>query len=109
MVIIENPEIHLHPSAQSKLMEFLSITSKSGVQVWVETHSDHIVNGALVLLNKGFINVGDVTMCFFDDDHETEGNFIPIDLKPSQDGRLEGAPEEFFNQIDIDMQALAGF
>ena len=109
IVIIENPEIHLHPSAQSELIEFLSLIAKSDVQVMVETHSDHIVNGVLVRLNEGTLVKDDVAMYFFDLEPDYEGNYIPINLKPTQDGRLEGAPEEFFNQIDIDMQALAGF
>jgi predicted ATPase len=45
VLIIENPEIHLHPKAQSNMAAFLSIISASGVQVIIETHSDHIVNG----------------------------------------------------------------
>ena len=45
MLIVENPEIHLHPSGQSELVEFLAFLAQSGVQVIVETHSDHIYNG----------------------------------------------------------------
>lgn len=45
LFIIENPEIHLHPGAQSKLLEFLSFLAAKGLQIIVETHSDHIFNG----------------------------------------------------------------
>lgn len=48
--IIENPEIHLHPKAQIKLMEFLLFMSKF-CQIIIETHSDHIIKN--VLDNKG--------------------------------------------------------
>ena len=44
MVIIENPEIHLHPAAQSKLGEFLSFVAAAGVQVIIETHCEHLIN-----------------------------------------------------------------
>ncbi|UQZ51479.1 AAA family ATPase [Bacillus subtilis] len=45
MNIIENPEIHLHPRAQSRLMEFMTFISNAGIKLIIETHSDHIFNG----------------------------------------------------------------
>ena len=58
MMIIENPEIHLHPVAQIKLMEFLTFMSKF-CQIIVETHSDHIIkyilemnDGQIIKLNN---------------------------------------------------------
>lgn len=44
LLMIENPEIHLHPKAQSRLGEFLTIMANAGVQLIVETHSEHIIN-----------------------------------------------------------------
>lgn len=44
--IIENPEIHLHPKAQLKLMDFLYFMSKF-CQIIIETHSDHIIKNVL--------------------------------------------------------------
>ena len=46
VVIIENPEIHLHPSLQSNLMYFYQWVSESKRQLFIETHSDHIFNVA---------------------------------------------------------------
>jgi predicted ATPase len=43
-VLIENPEIHLHPKAQARLGEFLAWVAQGGVQVVVETHSEHLIN-----------------------------------------------------------------
>ena len=45
IVIVENPEAHLHPEAQLRLTELLSKLSANGVQVFIETHSEHILNG----------------------------------------------------------------
>jgi len=42
--MIENPEVHLHPKAQAKLGEYLTIIANAGVQLIVETHSEHVVN-----------------------------------------------------------------
>lgn len=45
MVIVENPECHLHPKAQRLIGELMAIAANAGIQVIVETHSDHILNG----------------------------------------------------------------
>jgi predicted ATPase len=45
LVIIENPESHLHPSGQSAIGEFLSLAAQDGLQIIIETHSDHVLNG----------------------------------------------------------------
>lgn len=44
IIIIENPEIHLHPKAQSKLGEFLAFVASKGIQIIIETHNDHLIN-----------------------------------------------------------------
>ncbi len=44
LLILEQPEIHLHPSVQAKLTDFFLSLVRSGVDVLVETHSEHIVN-----------------------------------------------------------------
>lgn len=44
-MIVENPEVHLHPAAQVAFAHFLFHVAKSGVMVVIETHSDHILEG----------------------------------------------------------------
>jgi predicted ATPase len=45
-IIIENPEVYLHPDAQKRLMKFLMFVSKH-TQLIIETHSDHVLKEAL--------------------------------------------------------------
>lgn len=44
VLLIENPEIHLHPSAQAKLGEFLAFMANAGIQLIIETHCEHLIN-----------------------------------------------------------------
>lgn len=44
IVLIEQPELHLHPAMQLKLADFLLACSRSGRQIVIETHSEHIIN-----------------------------------------------------------------
>src|SRR5262249_12397465 len=45
VLVVENPEAHLHPAGQSQMGIFLATMASAGVQIVVETHSDHILNG----------------------------------------------------------------
>ncbi len=45
LFVVENPEAHLHPSAQTAIGYFLSFIAFSGIHVILETHSDHIIDG----------------------------------------------------------------
>lgn len=62
MILIENPESHLHPSAQIRLGELLSRAAKAGVQIVVETHSDHLMNGIRIACHQGLIDNNDIEM-----------------------------------------------
>ncbi|MBO0565475.1 hypothetical protein EXQ38_04210 [Clostridium botulinum] len=64
-LIIENPEIHLHPKAQSRLTEFFIFISKANRQLVIETHSDHFFNGVRVAIANGTISNEEVSINFF--------------------------------------------
>lgn len=44
LVVLEQPELHLHPRLQQDLADFLLACSRSGRQIVLETHSEHLVN-----------------------------------------------------------------
>ena len=108
IVIIENPESHIHPEGQSKLMELICKASKAGTQFIVETHSDHIINGLLVATKQGLIDLNDSRVYFFDRNlatHATESTRLPI----LPGGRIKKPPKGFFDRLDKDMKTLTGF
>ena len=52
LCLIENPESHLHPKGQTKLAELAVRASRAGVQVFVETHSDHFMDGVRIAVRS---------------------------------------------------------
>ncbi len=65
-VIIENPEIHLHPKAQSRLSEFFTFIASKGLQLILETHCDHIINRLRYEVYKKNIADKDVVIYYKD-------------------------------------------
>lgn len=105
IIMIENPEAHIHPSAQSALMRLISKACAGGVQVILETHSDHIVNGALVNLKLNQLQKKDVAIYFFD----RQGSSVPVDIIPlsiGRDCRIKKSPDRFFSQMNSDLDIL---
>ena len=101
MLLVENPEAHLHPAGQSKLGRFLARVAGSGVQVVVETHSDHVLNGArLAVAQDHSITAADMVVHYFDH-HQT----LPIQI--NNRGELSHWPTGFFDQIESDLGRLA--
>ena len=64
-IILENPEAHLHPKGQAEFGRLMALAASSGVQIFVETHSDHILNGIRVAIKQGVCNTDDVKVAFF--------------------------------------------
>lgn len=104
ILIIENPEAHLHPYAQSILAKFLSIISSSGVQVVIESHSEHILNGIRVTIKDSIVNANDVNVLYFDSKADTFFEKIYID----KDGGIDNWPRNFFDQATNDLNYLLG-
>jgi len=60
ILIIENPEIHLHPRSQAMMGKFLSFIASKGIQVIIETHNDHIINKIRYQVFKKELSSNDV-------------------------------------------------
>jgi len=108
IVLIENPEAHIHPAGQAKLMELICRSARSGIQFIIETHSDHIINGMLISINDRTLTTDQVSLYYFErkeDTHETLANDLPV----LEGGKIRNPPDGFFDQIDIDMKTLLGF
>jgi len=105
VLIVENPEAHLHPKAQSILGEFLARTAVDGAQVIVETHSEHVLNGVRRMIKQGILAPGDARFYFFGKDaHAMEPTVTAIGV--SATGELSSWPDGFFDQLDKDLNFI---
>jgi predicted ATPase len=103
--IVENPEAHLHPSAQSKIGRFLAMVANAGVGVIIETHSDHLLNGIQIAVAEKQIKYTDVTINFFIQEEDSIQPIVnPIGIR--EKGELTDWPKGFFDQSQIDYSHL---
>jgi predicted ATPase len=103
--IVENPEAHLHPSAQSKIGRFLAMVANAGVNVIVETHSDHLINGIQIAVAEKRIEPKFVTINFFQQKKEmSQPEVTPIRIL--EKGELTDWPKGFFDQSQLDYSHL---
>ena len=111
LLLIENPEVHLHPSGQARMGEFLAKVAAAGVQVILETHSDHVLNGVRRAVRNGALASGDVTLHFFRPRHDAERDGVAQVQSPhlDEEGNVDDWPDGFFDQFDKDMNYFAGW
>lgn len=98
IILIENPETHLHPRGQSRLAQLLALASENGIQLFVETHSDHIINGIRLSLKKSRIAPEKVFINFFS--RSSNGTSRIQRLKVDKHGGLDEWPAGFFDEWD---------
>lgn len=102
LLMVENPEAHLHPRGQSEIGKFLVRLAASGVQTLVETHSDHVVNGVrIAAAGEGILSPEAVAIHFLADD----GTLSEIAL--SRSGGLSAWPTGFFDQAEQDLAEVS--
>lgn len=103
LCLIENPEAHLHPRGQTKLAELTVRAAAAGVQVFVETHSDHFLDGVRLAIHDGLISPADTAIHYF----EREGARAVVSSPTvDADGRLSHWPGGFFDQHEENLARL---
>lgn len=108
LLIMENPEAHLHPSGQRKIGELIALACAGGVQIILETHSDHILNGIRLSVKRGKINRRDIRLNYFYLDTDENGELHHRKCSPQilDDGSLSAWPDGFFDEWDKAIDAL---
>jgi predicted ATPase len=104
LLIVENPEAHLHPRSQSRIGNFLARVAAAGVQVLIETHSDHVLNGIRVATRRGDIHPDQIAINFFRSGDTGMAEVSHPRIYP--DGGIEPWPDGFFDQMENDLLEL---
>jgi predicted ATPase len=107
ILLIENPEVHLHPAGQALMGQFLADVARAGVQVIVETHSDHVLNGIRRSVKAARLAAEQVSLHFFKPRSSEAAQVLNPVLDNS--GNIDTWPEGFFDQFDKDMNYFAGW
>lgn len=100
-LIIDAPEAHLHARAQSEIAKFLSLVASTGVQVVIETHSDHVLNGLRLAVKNKLLKPNEVSILSFAEDPR-DSHKIEI----TDEGKLTEWPSYFFDQYGNDLNEL---
>jgi predicted ATPase len=110
LIIVENPEVHLHPVGQMRMGMFLARVAKAGVQVLVETHSDHVLNGLRRAVKTEILSPEQAALYFFQPRGLAEQRKEAQVISPRLDraGNIDHWPDGFFDQFDKDMSYFAG-
>ena len=109
LVLIENPEVHLHPTGQANMGEFLAEVAAAGVQVVLETHSDHVVSGIRRAVKRNLLAAEDTALHFFRAREDARKCGVAQVQTPqiADDGSVDHWPDGFFDQFDKDMSYFA--
>lgn len=101
ILVIENPELHLHPKAQSNMASFLATIAASGVQLVIETHSDHIINGFRKSILRKEIDISntDIIINFFNNENRCKIEKVSLNEK----AEIDNWPIGFMDQEEYDL------
>lgn len=107
ILILENPESHIHPKGQSKIGELIALAAKVGVQIFVETHSDHLINGIRVAVKQNKLPVKNVKFFYFERFvNDTDMQTISYEISVDENGELSNYPKGFLDEWDEQMTNL---
>jgi predicted ATPase len=99
LLMVEYPEAHLHPSAQTKMGKLLALAAACGVQIVAETHSDHLLNGVRLAIKEGGLACDDAKVFYF---RAGKGD-APSSVEPlniDKFGMLDHWPDGFFDEAE---------
>ena len=106
VLLIENPEVHLHPKLQANLAELFIYATKYGRKLIIETHSEYIINRTRLLIKQeeSFKDLNNqINIYFFEKIFENNNTFIKNEeITIDKSGKLSNWPKDFFDQYYYD-------
>ncbi len=105
-IVVENPEAHLHSRGQVAMGTLFALAAKSGIQVLVESHSDHFLNGVRLAVKDKMLPAGEVAINFFRRDPSKIATYEVETPQIDENGRIDRWPVDFFDQWDKSLDRL---
>jgi predicted ATPase len=107
LILLENPEAHLHPRGQSKMGELIALAASCGIQIILETHSDHVLNGIRKAVKYKKLEADKVQINYFER-YLKKGQPTTEIITPRiyQSGGIDKWPDGFFDQAEKDLMDL---
>jgi predicted ATPase len=107
LILLENPEAHLHPRGQSKMGELIALAASCGIQIILETHSDHVLNGIRRAVKHNKLDADKVQINYFER-YLKKGQPTTEIITPRiyQSGGIDKWPDGFFDQAEKDLMDL---
>ncbi|MCP4135717.1 MAG: DUF3696 domain-containing protein [bacterium] len=107
IILMENPESHLHPKGQTAVGRLMALAAQNGVQIFCESHSDHIINGIRVAVKEKMLDNDNLAIYYFDrnindDEHKTRVTEVFSDHK----GELSDYPDGLLDEWDTLLMKL---
>jgi predicted ATPase len=107
VVVIDSPEAHLHPFAQSQMGRLLAHFAAAGLQILIETHSDHLLNGVRLAVKDKVLSHEAARIHFFTG-ASADGHGVISPVLDAEGGVSEW-PDGFFDQTEKDLSRLTGW
>lgn len=105
IILLENPEIHIHPKGQTQLGMLLARAAQAGVQIIVETHSDHIINGLRLATKQSLIDPENILIQFFTPSVTSNGSAVES-IRLDKQGKLQPWPDQFMSEWEDSLMQL---
>lgn len=99
ILLLENPEAHLHPAGQTQMGLLLAKATQSGLQIIVESHSDHVLNGIRLAVKNGHTSPENTQFYFLEHDFDEEESTVE-NPQIKKDGGFDFWPDGFFDEME---------
>ena len=105
VILLQQPEVHVHPRAQAALAEWMV---KSGRRFVIETHSDHVIDRFRICVMKELLAPEDLSIVYFESSADgTSSTIHSISVDPQ--GNLQGEPAGYRSFFLQESRSLLGF
>jgi predicted ATPase len=107
LIIIENPESHIHPRGQAEMGKLIALAAQNDIQIIVETHSDHIINGIRVVVKEQPELANRTKLFYFEKViAETEQYSRITDIEIDRNGTLSSYPQHLLSEWSNQLSKL---